>query len=87
MSPHVFAWPGLGFRVPALDVAGVLSPPPSSVTGPATSRRRALPFFFFFIVSSQFVLISNYEQWEFFFNLFFNPLNLTYLYGHTPPSL
>ena len=63
MPPPVFAWPGLGSWVPALDVAGVLSPPPSSSTAafarggiplndPATSRRHTLPFFFFFIVSS-----------------------------------
>ena len=77
MPPPVFAWPGLGSWVPALDVAGVLSPPPSSSTAafarggfplydPATSRRRALPFLFLFIISSQFVLKLNYEQWEFF---------------------
>ena len=68
MPPPVVAWPGLGSWVPALDEAGILSPPPSLATatfarggiplnGPATSSHHTLPFFFFFIVLSQFVLI------------------------------
>ena len=28
MSPQVLSWPGLGSWVPALDVTGVLAPPP-----------------------------------------------------------